>query len=83
MKYWFKLAGHSHQVWFGWDWCNLEAKNKNFHFCTEIQDGCHEIFVQKYELQTYLVISAKLGFAEIGLRGKFELKSTEIQNCHH
>ena len=32
--------------------CNLEAKSKNFHFGTEIQDGRHEIVVQKYELQT-------------------------------
>ena len=23
---------------------NLEPKNKNFHFGTEIQDGCHVIF---------------------------------------
>ena len=31
---------------------DLEAKSKIFHFGTEIQDGCHDIFVQKYELQT-------------------------------
>ena len=31
---------------------DLEPKNKNFHFGTEVQDGCHESFVQKYELQT-------------------------------
>ena len=41
---------------FGLTWIgqsgDLKAKNKNFHFGTEIQDGRHESFVQKYELQT-------------------------------
>ena len=31
---------------------DLEAKSKNFHFGTEIQDGRRKIFVKKYELQT-------------------------------
>ena len=49
--------------------CNLEAKSKYFYFGTEIQDSCHEIFVQKYELQISLVIPTKFGLAGIGLRG--------------
>ena len=31
---------------------NLEAKRINFQFGTEIQNGYHEILVQRYELQT-------------------------------
>ena len=31
---------------------DLEAKSENFHFGTEIQDGRHVIFFNKYSLLT-------------------------------
>ena len=54
---------------------NLEAKSKNFHFGTEMQDGCHEILVKKYELQIWLVMPTKFGLTGIGLSGDLEAKS--------
>ena len=54
---------------------NLDAKRNNFYFGTEIQNGHHEIVVQKYELQAQLVIPTKFGLAGIGLRGNLDPKS--------
>ena len=54
-------------------------RSKNFHFGTEIQDGHNESCVQKYELQTQLVIPTKFGNHEICVQVWFSLVQLKTQ----
>ena len=55
-------------IWIGLSG-DLEEKIRIFHFGTEIQDGRHAIFFNKYNLLTQLVMPTKFGLIWIGLRG--------------